>query len=380
MSQVVLTARALQRDYLNCPVCVSVEPERVPDGAVELLAPGAEPLAAQVIRCGEDACVAWIIPAIAKGQEVRYTLRPAAGPPRNAVTLSKKKGRVVVRIRRSLFTTYHYADSWARPFLHPLMGPDGKPVTRQYPMEQIDGETHDHIHHKGCFVAWGDVNGSNNWSDGADHAYVRHQTFETLDSGPVMGRVLALNHWVTKDEEKVMEETREYRFYALPRRARAFDLRVSFRATEGDVRFGDTKEGGICSVRVATSMDADKGGRIENSYGGLYEKETWGKRAHWCDYSGPVDGKIAGVTLMDHPGNFRHPTYWHVRDYGLMTANPFGLSYFHRDKSRDGSHMLPAGAEMTFRYRVFVHRGDAKRGKVAEQYHHYVNPPVVEVG
>ena len=69
--------------------------------------------------------------------------------------------------------------------------------------------------------------------------------------------------------------------------------------------------------------DADKDGAIVNSYGGSQEMETWGKRAHWCDYVGPVNGKTVGITIMDSPGNFRYPTYWHVRDYGLMTANPF---------------------------------------------------------
>ena len=44
-------------------------------------------------------------------------------------------------------------------------------------------------------------------------------------------------------------------------------------------------------------------GQIENSYGGRQEEETWGKRAMWCDYYGPLDGETAGVCLMDFPTN-----------------------------------------------------------------------------
>jgi hypothetical protein len=43
----------------------------------------------------------------------------------------------------------------------------------------------DHLHHKSLFVAWGDVNGSDNWSEGAGHGRQEHQAFAALVSGPV---------------------------------------------------------------------------------------------------------------------------------------------------------------------------------------------------
>jgi 7-carboxy-7-deazaguanine synthase len=67
---------------------------------------------------------------------------------------------------------------------------------------------------------------------------------------------------------------------------------------------------------------------IENSAGGVGEKECWGKPAAWCDYSGPVEGQTVGIAVMDHPGNLRSPVRWHVRDYGLLTTNCFGESTF----------------------------------------------------
>jgi hypothetical protein len=122
-------------------------------------------------------------------------------------------------------------------------------------------------------------------------------------------------------------------------------------------------------------MDGNKGGLIRNSYGGTTEAENWGKRAEWCDYTGPVEGKTVGFTIMDHPTNFRYPTYWHVRDYGLFTANPFGLSHFYGDKSRDGSHKVPAGAAFRFAYRLIIHAGNPDDVGIAEKYHDFINPP-----
>ena len=126
-------------------------------------------------------------------------------------------------------------------------------------------------------------------------------------------------------------------------------------------------------------MEVRDTGKIENAYGGINEGETWGKRAVWCDYSGWTDGRQVGLALFDHPDSFRFPTYWHVRDYGLMTANPFGLSFFKNDPNQRGDYTLKQGDSMRFRYRLYLHPGDAKEGNVAEKYHDFVNPPVVHV-
>ncbi len=130
--------------------------------------------------------------------------------------------------------------------------------------------------------------------------------------------------------------------------------------TDGPVRFGDTKEGGMCSIRVASALEEKRGGgRITNGSGGQGEKACWGKPAPWCDYSGTRAGKPVGIAILDHPGNFRYPTTWHVRAYGLMTANPFGISYFTDDKARDGSHTWQKGEVVEYWYRVVLHSGDA---------------------
>jgi len=94
---------------------------------------------------------------------------------------------------------------------------------------------------------------------------------------------------------------------------------------------------------------------------------TWGKRAAWCDYYGPVGDKTVGVAIFDHPANPRHPTWWHVRDYGLFAANPFGQHDFESlsDKAA-GNLTVPVGKSITFRYRFYLHTGDEQEGKVAE--------------
>ena len=112
-------------------------------------------------------------------------------------------------------------------------------------------------------------------------------------------------------------------------------------------------------------------GHIVNSLG-VTDGDTWGKRASWCDYYGLVDGKTIGVAIFDHPANPRHPTWWHVRDYGLFAANPFGVHDFESKPPQTGAMAIPAGKSLTFRYRVYIHFGDEKAGRVAERYQEYV--------
>ena len=124
------------------------------------------------------------------------------------------------------------------------------------------------------------------------------------------------------------------------------------------------------AVRVAETMRLNgKVGRghIVNSTG-AQDAAAWGKRADWCDYYGPVEGKTVGIAIFDHPQNPRHPTWWHVRDYGLFAANPFGVHDFEKKPAGTGNLIIPAGKSVTFRYRIVLHEGDEKQAGIAGLY------------
>lgn len=377
-----VSVKAARHSLENVPLMVDAGDLEIRGASVALkdVAAGKQ-VPAQLMEDSGRSLLCWICESLPAGQTKEYEVVSGA-PSVSGVELADVGGdKVEFRIGGKLFTSYYYAGDIIRPFLFPVIGPGGKGVTRNFPqIKDVPGESYDHHHHRSIWVAFGDVNGSDNWSEDEGCGRVLHREFLEKSSGPVFGRIRTLNDWVDSKGKKVMEEERTVTIYNLPDTGRLIDLGVVFRATEGDVKFGDTKEGGIASVRVATSMDGDKGGLITNSYGGITERETWGKFAHWCDYSGPVDGRTVGVAIFDTPGNFRYPTGWHVRDYGLFSANPFALSaYAGDDPNIDGSHVVKAGELFPFRYRLYIHDGNAKTAKVAEQYHGYINAPRAEV-
>jgi hypothetical protein len=143
-----------------------------------------------------------------------------------------------------------------------------------------------------------------------------------------------------------------------------------FIAEDADVRFDDHKDAGL-SIRVPTAIavDSKQGGHIVNSEGAA-DKDAWGKAAKWCDYHGPLGGEHVGIGFLNHPSSYRYPTRWHVRTYGLFTANPFAQRDY--DKSlADGATTLTKGERLKLRHRFLLHSGDEKAGKVEEAWQQY---------
>lgn len=376
--------RAGAHDTVNAPVSACIPEPYDKNASFCLAIEGTKKsLPCQATETGKGVCLTWIVPSLKAGASLTLVAKPAPGSaPSNAVVLvnKEKAGCVDVSVGGSQFTSYHYASKWVRPFLHPVIGPGGVNVTRNWPITaKVKGEHRDHVHHKSIWIAYGECNEVDNWSEDKGHGWQRHQGFDRLVSGPVYGEIVARNHWCANDEKKQFEETRVLRFYAMPEGERLMDVDVTFRMTQGKVVFHDTKEGGLLSVRVASSMDVRNGGRIENGYGGVDEGETWGKKAPWCDYSGMVDGKHVGIAVFDYEKNPRYPTEWHVRDYGLMTANCFAWKHYRPEDGQTGDMAFPKGTVRRWRYRLLVHKGDARAGGVRNRFLDYVAPPVVIV-
>jgi hypothetical protein len=286
------------------------------------------------------------------------------------ITVERSDKGAIVKIDGRLFTEY-LVKSGTKPILWPIIGPTGKPMTRDYPMLNHAGETKDHPHHRSFWFTHGNVNGVDFWSErGKKVGTIKHLEFTKIAGGKP-GVIATRNAWLAPDGHRVCEDERMLRFGA-DDDARWIDFDITLKAVDGDVVFGDTKEGSF-GVRVPESLNvtAKRGGKIVNSEGQADDK-AWGQPAAWVDYHGPLDGKTVGIAIFNHPDSFRYPTYWHVRTYGLFAANPFGVHDFSNGKKGNGAMTLSEGKSVTFRYRVLLHKGDEREGGVAERYSSYV--------
>jgi hypothetical protein len=336
------------------PVSKQYRNEAPPEGPLQLRPQdGGAPIPAQADRYLKVIDALLTMPA----GTARFELESAPQHESN-VTLHEEDSRLRIELPSGPFGVYHYEESAPRPYIWPLYGPGGVEMTRAFPMEDRAGEKQDHPHHRSLWSAFDEVNGVNNWHDGEGHGWTRHEHV-VVNSGPVFGRFAAKSVWTSAEDEPILEEMRHVRVYNVDGDSRLFDYTIFWRAMYGDVTFGDTKEAGAIAVRVATSMDGERGGVITNSEGGRGEKECWGKRADWCDYTGDIGGERFGIAIFNRPNrqSFSGAPRWHVRDYGLFATNPFSVAAFEGGEKQP--FILKSEKVVTFSYRVLLHKDDA---------------------
>ena len=368
-------------DLGETPVVTRLEPTLHPglEGLYDLIGPDGQTIRAEVWLAPPTTGITHIgiiFPKVARGRTIYQLVdrsRDSAKIQPAVELQSKKDGNIDILLRGKPFTTYRF-DTGPKPILWPLIGPTGAPYTRSFPMASVPGEDVDHPHQRSFWFTYGQVNGVDFWAEQEGHGSIRERNPRNPYAGHLVGFVETPNDWLAPDGKRLLSDSRKLLVYATET-ARILDYDVTLTATDGPVTFGDTKEG-MFGVRVATSMDVKKGqpgGRIVNAEG-LLDGATWGKRSAWVDYSGPVDGRTVGIAILDHPENFGHPTPWHVREYGLFAANPFGRHEFGLSTKPEPT-VLDAGKSLRFRYRVILHAGDATAFPVGRAYEAFARPP-----
>jgi hypothetical protein len=313
---------------------------------------------------------------------------PANPADSEGVTLRVAAPHTDFRIGEQLVSRYHYntdtlAAPVAKPFLWPVNGPGGVPLTRAWPMEKgTPGGSRDHPHQKSAWFCHGDVipegielrhhvkdvAGVDFWSEGPGHGRIICTHLK-----PERDRLMTHNEWRTADGQKVLDEVRRIRLHDFGD-TRLFVFDIDLEASVAPLTFGDTKEGSF-GIRINDAIREEKGkGRLENADGKVGEANCWGHLSAWCDYSGPIDGKVVGLAILDDPSN-PYPACWHARGYGLMAANPFGRekSGFPAMRGRHDLVHVAKGEHLKFRYGLLLHPGDAKEGRVAEYFKRFVS-------
>ena len=287
-------------------------------------------------------------------------------------------GVVSFKLGTAEVTRYHAHSKVAKPYFWPVITPGGVAVTRDWPMVPDAKEAKDHKHQKSAWFCHGDVvleghqapkrkgiEGVDFWSEETGHGtIVATAIAKPTPSGQGSVTVRTSNIWKDSTGKAILTEARTLVFRSRDASSWVMEVTSEITASEGGIVFEDTKEGSF-GVRVRDDLTEKPGkGVLTNAEGLKGEKNLWGKKSAWCDYSGPTGGKVAGVAIVTHPDN-KYPTCWHARGYGLMAANPFGRSKsgFPDMKGRTDLVKLAKGETLKLTYAMVVHDGDAEAAK-----------------
>ena len=187
-----------------------------------------------------------------------------------------------------------------KPFLAPLRSASGKLVTRQFPMvRDVPGESKDHLHHRGLWFTYDDINGVKFWEN--DPSYTRGKIGKVVvkdvkwkDAGK-SGTLTVTSDLNDPDGKTLIAETNEMTFYSDPK-LRTIDFHITW-TPKVDVTLGDTKEGAF-AIRLAEPFTAKGGGKMTNADGKTGMKEIWGKKSAWVDYTAN-GGDSTNITLSE---------------------------------------------------------------------------------
>jgi hypothetical protein len=297
-------------------------------------------------------------------------LTALAEPPRLVFVTRAEVHETDLLLDGKLLAGYRHAPSLRKPYLWPVIGPSGKPVMPEHPA--------DHPHHTGLFAA-AEVDKAMFWQ-GDTKDRIRHVRFHRMEGDgrrAVLETECVWEAWADGGHRGMLDDHRVAVFTPLGGGELFIDWQISLRARR-DVKFQKVTHMAFpqCRPTIPMSVKGGGGGRITNANGQVNEKETIGKAADWCDYSGPNEGPIEGIAMFSHPRLSApwHPPAWFTRDYGPFSPNPLQFA------EDDAVRRLRKGDELRMRWGILVHRGDVKEGRVAERYAAYVRKGTLDAG
>lgn len=276
--------------------------------------------------------------------------------------------RVDAWVGDEIFTSYVFGEMRRKPILFPVLSAGGNAVNRRFPLEPAGpNEVEDHLHQESLYLSYGDVNGTDFWRHRGDGRIV-HREIKNLENGSPAELEVILD-WIDGSGVTVLRESRSFSFGATPE-LRWIDVHSRLVA-KSRVHFGETKEG-LFAIRVDPRLREDRGQASYLSASGRKGADKiWGRRSSWVALRGSLEKELLTLAIFDHPITFNHPSYWHVRAYGLFSANPLGRKDFVDNANPKGVTRMP-GESIEFRYRFLIYSGDIDKTQIDEDYQNYI--------
>lgn len=272
------------------------------------------------------------------------------------ITAVKVGAKINVTIDGKFFTSYVFSEDEKYPFFYPLNGPvSGGSVTSMrnavYP------------HHTSLFFGCDMVNGGNYWQEGLERGRIISVNAQIEKQGGDSVVIVDECIWSRPGALSPVKDTRRFIITSPSAMVTQIDAEITMEMLM-DVRILKTNHS-LFSARLAADLAVTNGGTMINAEGAKGEKETFGKKSPWIDYSGHRGDAIEGLAIMQHPSNPWYPSPWFTRDYGFISPTPM---YWPENGEATS---MEKGTKLLLKYRVLVHSGNHLEAKIAEEFEKY---------
>ncbi len=274
------------------------------------------------------------------------------------LTAEKTGSKINVSIDGKFFTSYIFSEDEKYPFFYPVNGPvTGGSVTSMrnavYP------------HHTSLFFGCDMVNGGNYWQEGIERGRIISVNARIEKEGGDTVVITDECIWSRPGALSPVKDTRRYIITAPADDMTLIDVEITM-LTLMDVHIRKTNHS-LFSARLAADISVTNGGTMINAEGAKSEKDTFGKRSPWIDFSGKRGNVTEGLAIMQHPSNPWYPAPWFTRDYGFISPTPM---YWPENGEET---FLKVGTRLELKYRVLVHSGDHTQADIAGEFNKYIS-------
>ena len=236
-----------------------------------------------------------------------------------------------------------------RPYLHPIVAPDGKGVLTEYSPGH-------HKHQTGLYWGFTRVNGRDYFHNPSGDYWTRVSAELVQDTGKTV-KWRTVYDLLDENGSAVLRETQNW---SMREEGGKFFLDLEWRGEgQTDVTIGKYDYGGLF-LRMPW-REGIEGGVVNAAR--QRDERAEGQAALWVDVGMKVDGRddLAHIAIFDHPDNEGYPQPWRVD--GQLGIGPA--------RARAGDWKIPAGETEIIKHQIVVYTGPLDDVELTETWSDY---------
>lgn len=236
-----------------------------------------------------------------------------------------------------------------RPFIHPIVAPDGNGILTEYSPGH-------HKHQTGIYIGYTRINGRDYFHH-PEVDYWRKKSIKLIKTVGLEVKWETVYDLLGEKGETVLTETQTW---TMREQNGKYLLNLEWEGeAQTDVTVGKYDYGGLF-VRMPWQPGAD--GEVWNGARQRNEKAE-GQRSNWVDVGIKLPGRNdrAHITVFDHPENKEYPQPWRVDgQLGFGTA-----------RARKADWQIKKGATEVIKHQIVVHTGELNDVKINNLWSDY---------